>query len=460
MVVLYVLKRFFKLFLGFALLFGGSFFLMQVKSVEEYILNKFVGDIKFDRIEGIFPFDFHVYGLKAEFEETNVFIDKCHVMLSKSMTLIKKINAKKVVVKDKTNNKEKDINIKDYIYFIPFLSQTFIKNADVSDLVIDGKSFGSIESYLNAKKTGRVFVLKTKQGIMCFSSVILNNIFYSKLSYDKKYLYLNYNLNFGNIEVFLKNEFDDISRFSGILENNSVSGNLKIKGLEDNIFLTATPLKRSVNVKLSSKMFDGIVLQGAYMFDDSSVKVDFVNVANMFKIKPFTVNCMKVSDIDCVVGSGNILIKNVNLNDDSFNLGDWSFKNIDLSFFRNKIKEIPNGILNGSCSYKNNAENFKFKLNKFSYGTFILPDVDINGDYSKNNLNIDAKYKLLQKGNSIKTKIMCDNWLISENSQAELKGKGYFNIEDSIKKISGQHIGGRLKYDVNAQGKIKDIKIK
>jgi autotransporter translocation and assembly factor TamB len=148
---------------------------------------------------------------------------------------------------------------------------------------------------------------------------------------------------------------------------------------------------------------------------------------------------------------GKINLKNINLSEDNFSLGNAVFSNIDISQF---VDSEIGGTLNGVGTYNGGYEKAKLKLSNFSIDSFKIPEIAIDALYSKNEIDLKFIFNFLKKKNQIDAKILTDNWLISKSSKIILKASGKFNIED-YKLPNNQIASGKLVYKLDASGTIE-----
>ena len=460
MIARYAIKKFLKVFFWTSLFFSSIFFLFQITSVQNNILNFFLEDtatIELIETSGLFPFNFSIRKVNIKSPDFSASIDNLHIRTSSNFLEIKKLSATSINIKTltQTNN----ISFDDLGISALILNQKFIKNISIKNLDINGFIFQKIAFVSNDDIKINFIKFNTSNGEI--NSTIKTND--GNFSADIKYIdsnsnNLNLQIDYGleskhlSIGFFRNNENEAF--FDGIYAKGCIKGGLNIKKLNTVIASSFSLHDSCISSIFYSKLFK---VSGSleYSLPNNSLTVGNVVFDNGTVLKPFILTSdMKIDNIDVLFKKGKINITGINLSEENFSLGTTKIENIDISQFQSD-KDKLEGSINGTILYKNKIEDVKLHLKNLSLGNLKFPDINIVGSYSKDLINLKAFYKMLNKNNEINFSVKADNWLINKNSDIKLKANGAFSLTDYIR-IKDQVIKGNLKYSISSLGTVGD----
>lgn len=449
--VRYAGRKFIRIFVG---IIGGLGLIvgsLQLTFIQKYILNSFV-NTDFDKISGIFPFDFSIYNFKLKIENTDVQANKVYIKLGKKLNKIQQIDIEKI---DIQTSKDELHNI-DCRAYLPVLTQKIIRNIHVNKIIYNGKNVGKLHVTTIPKLYSSNFTLQTLNGTNIMLTAKITDV---SLSVNGHFGELStnilYNLQTDEVLATLKRHGENLLSVHGILKPNSLNGICTFTVARQNIVFKSELKNNIIYFEGYCAYNDGISTKADYDLNTNQIYIHELALGKRIFFKPFIIDKnFKIEKAEVIFPKGKISITNVDLKPVSFNPGEWVFENIDIYALQAHDTEKVYGLLNGKGYFKDSVEYFDLNLSNIEYGLFKIPVLKITGAYSKSSLDIKILYTILNKLNSIDIKAQPIDWMLDQNKQISIKAKGFFNLKDSIKKISNQIIGGKLKYDLLVTGTI------
>jgi autotransporter translocation and assembly factor TamB len=379
-----------------------------------------------------------------KFSTSDFSCEKVSIVLGKRLTKVKSVSIDKVVVK-KSEAGNFSIGA-----LIPILSQKFIQNIHVSKIIYEDKRICDFNLFSFRKLNLNHIVFKTNDQRKAFIS--------TKIDQKGK---LNVQATYGNFAISgrydpltekifakFKNDCQELFSINGVLKENKFDGS--IFAYKKNINISALLKNNSINLHCN---LGNIFLDCVYDISVGQIRCDSLKIGDLIHTKPFVFSHeLQADKINVGLAQGNVLIEGVDLK--NLNFGQWQIKDIDVSkLFQ---KQTLMGILSGSAAFSDIKKKFSFNIVDARYGTLKLPAIAIQGSLSQKQIEAQASCDILGKKSTIKVLANPNNWLIDEKTYFAVSANGFFDLESAVKKIEGQAIRGRLKYDILAKGNFLD----
>lgn len=453
MVVIYVRRKFIHTLSWIIGILFLIFISLQVKSVQKYILNTFIC-ADFEKISGFFPFKFSIYKLKLTIDKTEVFSDAISFSLGKNLNKIKNIDINSLeIISPKT-----ELNNIDFKFYLPFFTQKIVRKLHINSIKYNDAQIGSLHVSMAPKLHSSNILFETPDHKKIMVTVkFTDEILHIRGSLESVMANVAYNINTEEISAVLSKQNQDIVSMHGILKPDSLNGILTLTDSLQNIAFKASIAHDTVSIEGYHEYANGIMLGALYDLNINQVFVNKLNIGDRVFCRPFTISQeLKIQNIEIAFPKGKITVSNIDLNSDSFNPGQWKFENIDISELQKEDTNRVCGVLNGTGDFKGGTEHFDLNISNIEYGAFKSPSIKMKGRYSQDGLDLKILYNILKKTNSIDIKADFNNWIIDEKTKINVNAKGFFILEDSIKKIDEQIIRGKLKYNLLINGTVGD----
>lgn len=426
---------------------------LQISYIQKCILNIFVS-ADFEKISGVFPFNFSIYKLNLKVDNTNVDIDKISVKLGKKCNKIKNVTIETVDISS-PKSELKSLNIKKYI---PLLAQRVVRNISVENIIYNGNKIGklNLSVFTNLHSSNILFETSDSKKLM-ITTEIINSAIYIGGNFEEVAIQLCYDTQTDGVSTTITKQNKELITLRGTLKPNSLNGIATIPNSCENIAFNATIENNSIYFDGYCQYANGIETKAVYDLETSRIHINELVFGKKIFFKPFIVNSdYKIQNLEMFLPKGKVSVTDIDLNSDSFNLGKAKFENIDIASLQDGEQEKISGTLNGSGYFQDETEHFNFTLNNLEYGILKIPSVKIEGKYRKDKLGLKILYNILEKINSINITAKPDQWIINRETKIDVTAKGFFILENCLKKIKKQIIQGKLSYDLHIDGAISN----
>jgi hypothetical protein len=444
----YVIKKFLKIFVVFAgialAVFGG----LQNSSIQKQLISCIpVGSLvaDFDSTSGIFPFNFTINNLRIENSDMIMRAANVAVELSSRLISIEKLDVHDAHFELKAQT---DFVLSDIEYVMPLFVQKMVKNATIDRLQIGNEVMHDICFTYNKKAGLRGLKLMTsldaveaswrlnKTKIMAAVKIkgVLAHVWYDTSGHEV------------NISADC---FGKTVTFNGMYLENSLVGRMEVPSCNEKIWSKIGIRGDLLTIEAKADAFFHAIGKVSYVLGEDSIRCEKLSFDGGIRVDPFVVGIDgSVKEVCIFLPEGNIKVTGAKLLGDDFTLGTATFTGISLSQFD---IDGMNGVLHGTSVYVDNKARTTSQITNFSFGSLQVKSIDVNAEYSSQELALTLAFDVMKKRNSIKAKILLDNWIVSKNSSVTMETSGAFNI-DTYKLPENQEAGGELTYGLKVGG--------
>ena len=436
-------KNFFKIIYTFCLIFAC----LQFELAQNWIINLFTKNnvnIQIYDTRGIFPLYFSAQRVLVEVGESVVDISNLHVNID-NIFAINQLKIKQIKI---TKKKSKEFSFEKIESIFVAFCQKYVKNIIVQEVKFNDFT---IKNFCFHAKKNAIKLLKCSIGDARLSSKIYQK--QDKIFLDSQYGNLKFQIVYAALNKKILFDFNDIVKFEGKVAQNSINGTLKLSKFQEHllcdIFCQNGGIEMLVKRSGASKS-----AKIQYNFANKLLLFDDISIFDGIAIKSFGINkSMKIKNIDIDLWGGKIGIRDVNLSKKDFSLGVVKIDNVDIS--KSSLEKLDfSGKISGQCSYKSGEENFDLKINNIHCFKMKIPSLKLSGKYSCNKIELDAKYKILQKDSKVHLSIDLNKWKLHDDSKFNLNGNGVFIARKYINIGNENLINGELVYSINGEGAV------